>query len=401
VVLNGKPVGNYSASAYYREQLNTMLLEEALKAYNRLSAQYHPIVIEGAGSISELNLKQRDIANMRIAMATHAATILVADIDRGGVFGSVYGSIALLDEDERRRIKGIIINKFRGDLSLFDEGRKLLEELTGVPVLGVVPYFTNIHIEEEDSVALSQKSAYYEQGKVNVVVVLLGRMANYTDFDALEHDSRVHLYYSNNTAEIAKADIIILPGSKNTLHDLLEIQRNGVAEAIVRAAKAGKHVVGICGGYQMMGQWIEDPEGTEGDIPRLPGLGLLPVTTVITSLKETRQCTFLFKEKDTLCTGYEIHMGRTEQMEKAVSLNKVDENTQEGCRVSDRVWGTYMHGILDNSVVREDLLGSFQQRLEETMDYAVFKDRQYDLLADHLRDYIDIGRIYEIMKEEA
>ena len=295
VVLNGKPLGNMSAKDYFGIQnQKEELFKEAIEAFNRLEARYNPIVLEGAGSISELNLRDRDITNMRMAIAAGASTYLVADIDRGGVFGSVYGTITLLRPEERALMKGVIINKFRGDASLFEEGRRLLKELTGIPVVGVIPWFRDIKIEEEDSVALDMKNNTYKDGKINVAIILLKRMSNFTDFDVLEMDPRFNPYYTNNINEIEKADIILLPGSKNTLSDLQSLRANGIAMAIIRAHKAGKKVIGICGGYQMMGVRLEDPESIEGNIPAIPGLGLLPQCTVIEQEKITRQSDFAF-----------------------------------------------------------------------------------------------------------
>ena len=244
IILNGKPVGNMSAKDYFGVHAQKeQLFKEAQKAFERLRERYNPVVLEGAGSISEVNLRDRDITNMRMALYAGADTYLVADIDRGGVFASVYGSIALLRPEERALIKGVIINKFRGDVSLFEEGKKIIEELTGVPVVGVIPYFKDIKIEEEDSVALEMKNKTYQQGKINVAIVLLKRISNFTDFNVLETDGRFNPYYTNNPEEIEMADIVILPGSKSTLADLQTIRANGVAEAIVRAYKSGKKVI--------------------------------------------------------------------------------------------------------------------------------------------------------------
>ena len=294
VVLNGKPLGNKSAYDYWKNNsqfsiFNSQLRKEVCAAFDRLSARYNPIVMEGAGSISEINLRDTDLVNLPMARHAKADVILVGDIDRGGVFASVYGSIALQKPEDRKLIKGIIINKFRGDMRLFDKGKQMLEEICGIPVLGVIPYYTDIHIEEEDSVALAQKSFEMRQGKVNVAVVMLRHLSNYTDFDALEQDPRIHLFYTNNTDDIRKADIIILPGTKSTLHDLYELRRNGCAQAIIRVQREGATVLGICGGYQMMGVEVCDPDHVEGDIERLPGLGLLPITTTIGGEKVTRQ----------------------------------------------------------------------------------------------------------------
>lgn len=279
VVLNGRPIGNRNAYEYFRREGREELRKEVHAAFDRLAARYNPVVMEGAGSISEINLRDSDLVNLPMAMHAGADVILVADIDRGGVFASVYGSVMLLRPEERKHIKGILINKFRGDIRLFESGVKMLEDLCGVPVVGVVPYYKDIYIEEEDSVMLQTKNIRAGQGKVNVAVVLLRHLSNFTDFNVLERDPRVHLFYTNNTDELMKADIILLPGSKSTLSDLYELRRNGVAQAIVRAHREGATVMGICGGYQLMGREVCDPDHVEGEIERLPGLGLLPVST--------------------------------------------------------------------------------------------------------------------------
>jgi adenosylcobyric acid synthase len=360
--------------------------------------------MEGAGSNSELNLRDMDRVNLPMARHAGADVILVADIDRGGVFASVYGSIALQEPADRQLIKGIIINKFRGDLRLFDEGRKMLESLCGVPVLGVIPYFKDIHIEEEDSVALARKSWQLEQGKVNVAVVMLKHLSNYTDFDALERDPRVHLFYTNNTDDISKADIIILPGSKSTLSDLYELRRNGCAKAIVRARREGATVLGICGGYQLMGMEVCDPDHVEGDIERLPGLGLLPTTTVMSGEKRTRQV------KAQLCgggtvSGYEIHMGESRPLGDAEPrpLAVFDDGGEDGYIVDDKCMGTYIHGILDNPSFVDFLLRPYAEKMaaaQQTFDYAAYKEQQYDLLADHVRQHVDMKRLYQILSDD-
>lgn len=398
VVVNGRPIGNRTAWEYFRNEGKAELRDAAHAAYDRLAARYNPIVLEGAGSISELNLRDTDFVNLSMAAYADAAVILVADIDRGGVFASVYGSIMLQPEEDRKRIKGIIINKFRGDLRLFDEGRRLLEKLCGIPVLGVIPHFRDIHIEEEDSVSLATKRMAAEAGKINVAVVLLRHLSNFTDFDVLERDPRVHLYYTNNVEELRKADIIVVPGSKSTLDDLAELRRNGAAQAIVRAHREGTTVVGICGGYQILGREICDPDGIEGDIRRLPGLGLLPVRTEMTGEKVTRQTTFRLVGDETLCHGYEIHMGRTERLDGAEPLARTAEGAAEGC-VAERAMGTYLHGILDNSAFIERLLVPFADKLDvKPFDYAAFKEEQYDRLAAHVRRHVDMQTIYKLLQ---
>ena len=376
VVLNGKPVGNQSAGSYFRQEGREELRREVHAAFDRLAAKYSPIVMEGAGSVSEMNLRKIDLVNMPMAMYAKADVILVADIDRGGVFASVYGSIMLMTEEERQHVKGIIINKFRGDIELFKEGVKIIEDLCHVPVLGVVPYFTDIHIEEEDSVALSQRTKVKGQRtKVNIAVVLLRHMSNFTDFDVLEQDERVHLYYTNNPADIEEAE--------STIDDLYHLRRNGMAEAIVKARRRGITVLGICGGYQMMGQSVEDPDGLEGDITNMPGLSLLPIHTTITKEKTTRQVTFEFNGQK--CQGYEIHQGVSD--------------TDEAILMADHCIGTYIHGILDNAPFVDYLLRPYADKVntEESFDYQAFKEQQYDRLADYLRRYVDIPAVYRIL----
>ncbi len=406
VVLNGRPIGNMSAKDYFGMKLQKEeLFKEAVAAFSRLESKYNPIVLEGAGSISEINLRDRDITNMRMAIKAGADTYLVADIDRGGVFGSVYGTIALLTEEERKQIKGIIINKFRGDISLFDEGRKIIEDLTGVPVVGVVPYFNNIKIEEEDSVVLERKMKTYSNGKINVAIILLKRMSNFTDFDVLEMDPRFNPYYTNNPEDIEKADIILLPGSKNTLADLQHLRANGVADVIVKCFKNGKKVIGICGGYQMMGARLEDPEAIEGNIPVIPGLGLLPQCTVIEPEKITKQSNFSFlngKNPDMKsCKGYEIHMGRTTVIgnapQKPVAL--LEDGRTDGYYLGPNCWGSYMHGILDNTDVLNHLAEGFDKdSANDNFDYEAFRNEQYDKLADWVRQHVDMEYIYSNMK---
>ncbi len=364
VILNGRPIGNKDAYDYWRPtskspinptKPNTPIdfKKEVHAAFDRLASRYNPIVMEGAGSIAEINLKDRDLVNMSMARHAKADVILVGDIDRGGVFASVYGSIMLQSPEDR------------------------------VPVLGVIPYYKDIFIEEEDSVSLEKKRKQLAEGKVNIAVVLLRHISNYTDFDTLERDPRVNLFYTNNTQDISQADIIILPGTKSTLDDLMELRRNGCAQAIQRAHRDGKMVIGICGGYQMLGQSIDDPEGIEGDIKHLPGLGLLPIHTTMGAEKTTKQVTFQFDGQT--CQGYEIHQGVSD--------------TNEAILQSGHCIGTYIHGFLDNAAVIEYVLRGkkLEGRGERAVSYRDFKEQQYDKLAAHVRQYVDIERIYQIL----
>lgn len=402
VVLNGRPIGNRNAYEYFRREGREELRKEVHAAFDRLAVRYNPVVMEGAGSISEINLRDSDLVNLPMAMHAGADVILVADIDRGGVFASVYGSVMLLRPEERKHIKGILINKFRGDIRLFESGVKMLEDLCGVPVVGVVPYYKDIYIEEEDSVMLQTKNIRAGQGKVNIAVVLLRHLSNFTDFNVLERDPRVHLFYTNNTDELMKADIILLPGSKSTLSDLYELRRNGVAQAIARAHREGATVMGICGGYQLMGQEVCDPDHVEGEIERLPGLGLLPVSTRMQGEKITRQVRFHFLEGSETCEGYEIHMGTTTPLADAPAspLNHLADGREDGYFADRTCMGTYVHGILDNPSVIDYLLEPFADKLKETtFDYKAFKEEQYDKLAAHVRKHVDLPLIYQILTD--
>ncbi len=396
VVLNGRPVGNQSAGSYFRKEGREELRKAVHAAFERLASKYNPIVMEGAGSVSEINLRDIDLVNMPMALYAGADVFLIADIDRGGVFASVYGSVMLLTEEERRHVKGIIINKFRGDIRLFEDGVKIIEELCGIPVVGVIPYFTDIHIEEEDSVSLEKKSMEAQKGKVNVAVVLLRHMSNFTDFDALERDDRIHLFYTSNPADIEEADIVILPGSKSTIDDLYHLRRNGVAEAVIKARRRGATILGICGGYQMMGREVCDPNHTEGEVERMPGLGLLPMTTVIDGEKTMRQVSCEYG------IGYEIHQGVTTPLGEASPLLHLNDETEDGYLADEHCMGTYVHGILDNAPFVDFLLRPFAKKIashDKPIDYHTFKEKQYDLLADYVRQHVKMDLVYQILQE--
>lgn len=407
VVLHGVPRGSSTAVELYKPECREQMRSEVCAAYDRLAAKYNPIVLEGAGSISEINLRAGDIVNLPMAHHAKAKVILVGDIDRGGVFASVYGSIMLQSPEDRALIKGIIINKFRGDMRLFDEGRRMMEELCGVPVLGVVPYFKDIHIEEEDSVVLQNKERHWQSGKVNVAVVMLRHISNFTDFDALEHDDRIHLFYTANPSDLQHADIIVLPGSKTTISDLTALKQSGLSTAIIEAHRRGKTIVGICGGYQMLGTQVLDPLHIEGEMEVARGLGLLPSITTLGEEKATRQVCFTLnvgEDRSTVCHGYEIHQGHTvvNDCTDATPLLNFSDGKTDGLYVDDRCMGTYVHGIFDNRAFVDCLLRPFAKRIDsepEPFDYQVFKQEQYDLLAEHVRQHVDIDAIYQIMQD--
>lgn len=403
IVLNGKPFGNQSAYQYFKKEGRDFFRNEVNTAFDRLRKNYNPIVMEGAGSVSEINLRETDIVNLPMAIHAGADVILVADIDRGGVFASIYGSVMLMTEKERKHVKGILINKFRGDIRLFESGVKIIEDLCKIPVIGIVPYYKGIHIEEEDSVMLETKNMQAAHGKVNIAVVLLHHMSNFTDFNILERDPRVHLYYTNNTDEIEKADIILIPGSKSTIADLYELRRNNVAQSILKAHKEGATIMGICGGYQMMGQEVCDPLHVEGDISRLPGLGLLPITTEMQGEKVTRQVEFSFLDSNDTCQGYEIHMGTTTPLDKTgySPLNHLSDGSKDGFYLNRKCFGTYIHGILDNGPFIDFLLAPYAEKLTDTpFDFKAYKEEQYNKLADHVRSHVNMDQVYNILTEQ-
>ncbi len=396
VVLHGKPIGNQSAKEYFLNDNKSNLFNEALEAFKRLEKKYNPIVLEGAGSISELNLRTRDIVNMPMAKAVDACTYLIADIDRGGVFASVYGSIKLLPEDERKLIKGVLINKFRGDIDLFTEGRKILEDITGVPVVGVIPYFKGITIEEEDSVSLLKMNKTASAGKVNVAVVPLRHMSNFTDFNRFAEIEDVNLYFTDSVQELNKADILIIPGSKNTISDMNYLEETGLAKYLKEWHMEGKCIYGICGGYQIMGEEIFDPMHIESKADSVKGLGILPVVTVMSNEKNSTQCTFRFlNQEEAICEGYEIHMGETSFLSQQNPVAYLKNGVKDGFYKSEKAWGTYIHGIFDNAVVLKSVLEPFLNKKLDIGNYKEFKNKEYDKLANFVRENLNMDQIYK------
>lgn len=417
VIMLGKPIGNRNACEYFTSNGREALRKKVCDSFDTLAKEYNPVVLEGAGSISELNLADSDLVNMPMARHADADVILVVDIDRGGVFASAYGSIKLQSPEDQKRIKGIIVNKFRGDLTLFENGKKILEEICDVPVLGVIPYYDHITIEEEDSVSLDSKRTNADNQKINddqknndnqkikgdqkinIAVIRLPHISNFTDFDCLERDERVCLYYTVNPKEIAKADIIILPGTKSTIADLIEIKNNGAAEAIIKAHRNGKTVWGICGGYQMMGNSISDPDKVEGNLSLTSGLGLLPTETVLNNNKLTRQIKAVFMPTSQEIEGYEIHNGITKIMNHGNPVIQHEAGI-DGVILNNKCLGTYLHGILDNNCVIEYLLSSTDKNISREKDKISakdYKEKQYDLLADHVRKHLNMELLYKII----
>jgi len=419
VILNGKVLGKYRGFDYY--ELKDRLLEVVGAAYERLASRHEIVVLEGAGSPVEMNLKDRDVVNLKMAEIANAACMLVADIDRGGVFASLVGTYSLLEPHERARFCGFLINKFRGDLGLFVDGIEYLEQNLDQPCLGVVPYLHNHGIDDEDSVSLERravKAPIANEEKLTVCVVGFPYLANFTDFTALEQQPDVVVYYTRRQDEARLADVLILPGSKNTIADLLWLKQNGWTTAIRDHVAAGKPLLGICGGFQMLGVEIRDPFHTESDLEETSGLGLLEITTSLAREKITRQATasfyeapFLEESRDSLVfTGYEIHLGETilgEGVRPLFRLRRVgdDEVRCDGAVGCDgRVLGTYLHGLFDSAEGLTWMLNHWRNLrgkdpVREVFDPKVEREHRYDALADHFRRHMNLDLIYRALKE--
>ncbi len=402
VIVEGRVWGQYEARDYFARKKS--LIPTILRCYNSLAAENDIIVIEGAGSPAEINLKQDDIVNMGLAELVSAPVLLVGDIDPGGVFAQLYGTVALLEPDEQARIRGLIINKFRGDKSLLDPGIAMLEEKTGLPVLGTIPY-TRLDIDEEDSMAASLLEKHPRKD-IDIAVIRLPRISNFTDFAPLDRHSQLGVRYVSDPKILGRPDLIILPGTKNTMADLAWLRETGLAEAVCRLAGRGCPVLGICGGYQMLGTEISDPCRAEGGGSER-GLGLLPLKTVFLPRK-TRKKTLMKIEDGFLagCTasGYEIHMGITRAADSAAPSQEAGSRTvTRAAAWPEHIWGTYLHGLFDRGQVVEQLAAWLCGRRhlecsrERVPDRDIAKERQYDLLADTVRKNLDLAAIYRIM----
>ena len=411
VIVNGEVLGTMSAREYFKYKKN--LVPDIMKAFRRLSEDNDIIVIEGAGSPAEINLKTEDIVNMGMAEMAGAPVLLVGDIDRGGVFAQLYGTVELLEPEERKRIKGLIINKFRGDKSILDPGIEMLEEKCGIPVLGVAPYL-DIQVEDEDSLT-ERFDRNQEVGLIDIAVIRIPRISNFTDFNPLESIPGVSLRYVKHTSDLKTPDVIILPGTKNTMEDLLWLRESGMEALILKAASRGALIFGICGGYQMLGETLSDPYGVEAG-GSMRGMGLLPMDTVFAQKKTRTQVTGRFLELsgdyDTLSgvefTGYEIHMGDSVRRGQAKSCTSVldgvtGEEKTEGT-FTGNVCGTYVHGIFDKEETALALVQAAGKKKGvdvsrmEGVDFAAFKEQQYDILAAELRKHLDMKKIYEILE---
>lgn len=418
VVLMGKVACNMNAVEYH--EYKPQLQQQVLETYQSLASDYEIIVLEGAGSPAEINLRDRDIVNMGMAEMIDAPVILVADIDRGGVFASIYGTLALLKPEERARVKGVIINKFRGDVALLTPGIKQIEELTNVPVLGVVPWL-NVDLEDEDGVAL-QVGKYDGKSEklIDIAVIQLPHISNFTDFNALAAQPDVRLRYVSDVKSLENTDLIILPGSKNTLGDLQWLKDKQLARAIIEKQQAGVPVIGICGGYQMLGKHIYDE--VESGLSEMSGLGLLDIETKFEHEKNTSQThgdtvaelPGLFAQCGSQSiSGYEIHMGisvlgnNCQPFAKMYSRNGEKIEWLDGAVNQDgSVMGSYLHGLFDQNNFTRLLINQlrskkgFEPLALDTFDYALHKETQFNILAEHLRANVDINNLYRIMREQ-
>ena len=396
VIVNGEVLRDMPAREYFRYK--TRLIPDIRKAFQRLAAENDIIVIEGAGSPAEINLKENDIVNMGLAEMVDAPVILVGDIDRGGVFAQLYGTVMLLPPQEQRRIKGMVINKFRGDVTLLDSGIQMLEEKTGIPVIGTVPYCP-LNIDDEDS--LSTRFEGTAPSLVNIGVIRLPRISNFTDISPFEMVPGVGIRYITRPEELAGLDMVILPGTKNTIGDLRWLWETGLAETVQRMA-ARVPVFGICGGYQMLGRSVSDPEGVEAaGLTELRGMGLLEMETVFHGEKVQRQTAGMFSGVEGMLAGlnglryegYEIHMGRSEAQMPALAGN-------------GNVYGSYVHGIFDAPGIADEILKAICARRGVafsalgTFDRAAYRERQYDLLADAVRAGLDMEFVYRVLRKE-
>ncbi|HEY8908689.1 MAG TPA: cobyric acid synthase [Desulfosporosinus sp.] len=418
VVIMGQSQGNVTALRYHGEyqRMTWPFVQEALHS---LLDEYEIVIIEGAGSPAEVNLKSNDIVNMRVALEANSPVLLVADIDRGGALAAVVGTLELVEPAERELIKGIIFNKFRGELALLQPALDFIEERTGIPVVGVVPYY-KIRIPDEDSVALDgadEKPSVSRTDKLDIAVIRFSYISNFTDFDALQDEPDVLVRYVTETANLGKPDLVILPGSKNTLGDLRFLHETGLGSQIQKLSEEEVPLIGICGGYQMMGRTVKDPLHTESALEEVSGLGILPMVTEFYPQKHTVQSKgTIVSDRDFLkvCTGqtvvgYEIHMGRStidEGQEPLFNLTSNGISYADGLQAGNS-YGTYLHGIFDNDGLRTALLTWLWQRrdrtrpVEATLSQAALRESAFNELADLVRQSVDVERIRAIMGLEA
>lgn len=409
IILNGKVYKNLTASDYYLER--DFLRSIVTDAYKSLSSQYEMIFIEGAGGCAEINLRDKDIVNMGFAEMIDAPVILVGDIDRGGVFASLYGSIMLLEPEDRKRIKGFIINKFRGDVNLLTPGINMLEEKIDIPCLGILPYI-ELNIDDEDSVTHRFDEKKSSARGINIGIIKLPHISNFSDFTPLELEEDVNIRYIVSKGQMDGIDLLIIPGTKSTIEDMRFIYKRGIHQDIYKQYKSGTYILGICGGYQMLGKEIVDPDHVESSHNEINGLGLLHTKTIMAEEKSTGQTKgrfisdggFLQNLENVELSGYEIHMGKTQLMGENIPAIQLENGNLDGAiSPCGRVFGTYLHGIFENDVFRRGVFNHIRREkgldtLEESIDYSKLKEREYDRLADMVTEHVDLEKIKEILE---
>lgn len=396
VIINGQPIGMMNAREYHGYKKTAF--GQAQAAYRRLAARYDFIIIEGAGSPAEVNLREHDLANMGFAMAVHCPVVLVADIDRGGVFAHLLGTLACLTAAERQLIGGFLINRFRGDRTLLAPGIDWLTEKTAIPTRGVLPYLTDLHIEAEDTVDTRSFNQHAQPG-IKIVVPRLPRMSNHTDFDALRLHPQVDLQFVPAGSTIPPNDLIILPGSKNTIDDLDWLRQNQWPEHINKHLRYGGKVIGICGGYQMLGMKIDDTDGIEGTPKITEGLGLLELTTQLSPTKQLRRVTGVLCDSGAQVCGYEIHMGVTHG--PALTRPAIDLGEHyDGVRSADnQIFGTYLHGVFDHAEACTALLQWAGATAVTTQDYAAMHERAIERVSTMLQNEINIPDLLDCVTQ--
>jgi adenosylcobyric acid synthase len=391
VIIHGHPAKEMEAGDYHRYK--TTAMTAVMESWGRLCQNYDAIIIEGAGSPAEINLRDRDIANMGFAEAADVPVIIIADIDRGGVFAHLTGTLALLSQSEQDRVVGFVINRFRGDIALLQPGLDWLEQRTNKPVLGVLPYLINLQLDAEDAIDCSQQEL--DDKPLNVIVPVLPRISNHTDFDPLRSHPQVNLMFIGPGAEIPAADLIILPGSKNVRADLAWLHESNWTEAIAKHLRYGGKVLGICGGYQMLGNNIHDPHGIEDTPGSSAALGYLPVDTTLCADKQLRNVSGTLQAADAKVTGYEIHCGVSTLTAAAPALIVFDDQREDGCTSPDgQVSGCYLHGLFDQPEALTALLDWAGLEQPRTFDRGVLREQEINRLADCVEQHMDLGKLF-------
>lgn len=403
IILMGRPWQTLEAKTYYEKK--QILWGHVIGSLDRLRAAYDLVIIEGAGSPAELNLKHGDIVNMAVARYAHSPVLLVGDIDRGGIFAQLLGTYWLLDSKEQDLMRGFIVNKFRGDLSLFDDGIQIIEQKSGIPVLGVIPYLRGLSLPDEDAVSVevaSHSSQPASTFQTDIVILALPRIANFDDFDALRAEFGVHIRHVDSVDKLGKPHAIIIPGTKSTMADLNWLRETGLAEAVVQFAENGGEVIGICGGYQMLGKTIDDPLHVESKINSVDGLNLLPITTTFAAQKATYRVRARVLKTDEMIEGYEIHMGETQsqtQWLEIVSRNGEQTNVKDGgVSFNGKVWGCYLHGLFANDSFRYAWLTRLSWKGQVTSQVARFEE-SLESLADAVENSMDMKKLEKIIWE--